>query len=123
MGKILLLFLLIISLNSNAQTREKLQGIWVVRTTDSTSKQIKEIEFQFKKKDDWIVMRSKGRLNVGTSKSNVNIFERSSSFSFMTKLNGQYYTINYQYNFLSDDVLVLTNANDTADTMTLDRKK
>lgn len=123
MKQILLLSILFICMSVNAQTREKLQGIWMVRNTDSTSKQTKEIEFQFKKKDDWIIMRSKGRLNVGTSRSNVHIFERNSSFSFMTSVNGQYYTLNYHYNFPSDDVLVMTNADDAADVMTLDRKK
>ena len=118
-----MLLLLIVSVSTNAQTREKLQGIWVVRNADSSSKQTNEIEFQFKKKDDWIVMRSRGRLNAGTSKSNVNIFERNSSFSFMTKVNGQYYTLRYSYAFLSDDVLVLTNSDNAADVMTLDRKK
>jgi hypothetical protein len=120
MRKILLLFILFIGLSANAQMREKLQGIWIVRNADSTSNQTKEIEFQFKKKDDWIIMRSKGRLNVGTFKSNVNIFERSSSFSFMTKLNGQHYTLNYYYKFPSDDVLLLTNADNASEVMTLD---
>jgi hypothetical protein len=123
MRKILVLLFIIIGFYSNAQTREKLQGVWIIRKADSSSKQTNEIEFQFKKNGDWVIMRSKGRLNASTSKSSVNIFESNSSFSFMSKVNSQYYTLSYHYNFASDDVLVLTNNNNVADVMTLDRKK
>ena len=122
MRKLILLCGLIASVCSNAQTKEKLQGVWSVRNIDSTSKQKKEIEFQFKKKGDWIIIRSKGGLNIGASKSIVNIFERTSSFSFLNSVNGQYYTLNYYYTFSSNDVLILTNSDNAADVMTLDRK-
>ena len=123
MRRILFLIFIFISLHSFAQNREKLQGTWIVRNADSSSKRKMEIEFQFKKKEDWIIMRSKGGLNISTTKNNLSVYERNSSLSFPTKLNDQWYTLNYHFSFPSDDILVLKNDDNVDDIMTLDRKK
>ena len=95
----------------------------MVKNSDTTSKQKMEIEFKFSKKEDWIIMRSKAKLSSNSVKNNLNINETSNYFSFTTRLNGELHTITYNYSFLSDDILVLKNAGNPDEVMTLNRIK
>jgi len=111
------------SLQSIGQGRDQLAGTWLARNADSTSKNKTEIEFQFKKNSDYIVIRSKGRLKIQSGKSTVNIFESQSFLSYQTLDNGRIHLHRFRYSFPSEDVLVLTNADDPNDLITLDRKR